>query len=403
MNKLKFLTLVVVCCIVYVVSYATDSSVKVVNNETYSKSQVDSLVSSEIQRQVDTQLLDLKIQKATNDSLKTYIAEENNHLSFVAIIITILVAIVGIVIPLYINRRYEKLIDEKLKENQEVVNTHVKKSKYDMNKIIEDGLQKLNMSYKNFADKLSSQQDYITSLVRALNNKNEDVKLNMLNELIKKFEKESFVASAYNCRGNIFLDKKEYDRAILDYSKAEEKDPSFADAYHNRGNAYTNTKDFRKAIDDYTIAIELNPDGADYYCSRGTTYVLTENYDQAIEDYKKAIKLNPDCADFYLSIGGVYHLKEDYDMAIAMYTKAIELNPNNAIAYVKRGMAFSQKDNNQYAINDYTKAIELNLKSGELYLFRSDEYRKIGKKAKAKADYKRAMKLGFYWMEEYHS
>ena len=49
--------------------------------------------------------------------------------------------------------------------------------------------------------------------------------------------------SYYN-RGIASYEKREYDKAIADFSEVIERDPSHADAYYNRGNAYRDKVDF---------------------------------------------------------------------------------------------------------------------------------------------------------------
>ena len=44
-------------------------------------------------------------------------------------------------------------------------------------------------------------------------------------------------------------------KAITDYTKAIELNTKFADAYHNRAVAYYNRRDFDSAIKNYTKAI----------------------------------------------------------------------------------------------------------------------------------------------------
>ena len=51
--------------------------------------------------------------------------------------------------------------------------------------------------------------------------------------------------------------------------KATRLKPAYADAYNNRGNAYVDLKQYDKAIADYTEAIRLKPDYAGAYYNRG--------------------------------------------------------------------------------------------------------------------------------------
>ena len=61
----------------------------------------------------------------------------------------------------------------------------------------------------------------------------------------------------YLNRGDAFLGKGNYDRAIRDYDKAIELKPDFAVAYSNRGVAYAKKGDYPRAVVDYDKAIEL--------------------------------------------------------------------------------------------------------------------------------------------------
>jgi tetratricopeptide (TPR) repeat protein len=67
------------------------------------------------------------------------------------------------------------------------------------------------------------------------------------------------LSTAFNNRGNGYYDKKDYDRAIADYSEALRLDPVFALAFYNRSCAYRDKGDNDRAIDDYIHAILLDP------------------------------------------------------------------------------------------------------------------------------------------------
>jgi tetratricopeptide (TPR) repeat protein len=67
-------------------------------------------------------------------------------------------------------------------------------------------------------------------------------------------------------------------------------------SYIDRGNAYVVKGEYDRAIADYTEAIELDPDYTAYY-NRGTTYLKKGELDRAISDYTNAIRLNLDHAE----------------------------------------------------------------------------------------------------------
>jgi tetratricopeptide (TPR) repeat protein len=67
-------------------------------------------------------------------------------------------------------------------------------------------------------------------------------------------------------------------------------DPNSADAYNNRGTVYSDLKEYERAIEDYNKTIELDPNSADAYNNRGTVYYNLMQYERAIEEYNKTIK-----------------------------------------------------------------------------------------------------------------
>ena len=57
-------------------------------------------------------------------------------------------------------------------------------------------------------------------------------------------------------------DKKEYDKAIADYTEATRLAPNEAHTYYGRGFARLNKKEYDKAIADFNEAIRLDPKNA---------------------------------------------------------------------------------------------------------------------------------------------
>jgi tetratricopeptide (TPR) repeat protein len=72
----------------------------------------------------------------------------------------------------------------------------------------------------------------------------------------------SNLAHIYGWRGNSYVGKGEYDRAIADYDEVIGLDPKYASAYNGRGFAYHSRGDDERAIADYDEAIRLDPKSA---------------------------------------------------------------------------------------------------------------------------------------------
>ena len=180
----------------------------------------------------------------------------------------------------------------------------------------------------------------------------------------------------YNRSGLEYFGKKDYNRAITEFSQAIRLNSNYAEAYNNRGNAYSAKGDYNLAIADFTQAIRLEPNNAEAYSNRGEAYSGKEDYVRAIADLDQAIRLDPNNAQAYsrralaywgkgersisnpkVLISNPNTGKTDYDRAIADYTQVIRLLPNNAKAYDDRGCVYAQRGNIYRDKSDYDRAI----------------------------------------------
>jgi tetratricopeptide (TPR) repeat protein len=186
--------------------------------------------------------------------------------------------------------------------------------------------------------------------------------------------------AAYSNRGYAYTHKRDYDRAFADYASAAATDAGYADTYFNRGNAYDDIKDFDRAAVEYSRAIAIDPMSADSYSDRGLAYAANGHYDRAIADYDRALAIDPKDAQAYDSRGGAFVGLGRYDDAIADFTKAIELYPTHATAYEHRGYARFYRGGFKDAVADLSRSLERN-ESAYPMLFRFLAQSRIGEHA----------------------
>lgn len=129
-------------------------------------------------------------------------------------------------------------------------------------------------------------------------------------------------------RGGVCIDNRQYNLAIIEYTKAIALNPQYAKAYNNRGLAYYNNLQYDLARADFTKAIELNPQYDLAYWNRGDVYAMKyETSLLAIADFTKAIALNPD-ESYYYSRAEVYNKISNHRLAVDDYNQVLKIHPH---------------------------------------------------------------------------
>jgi tetratricopeptide (TPR) repeat protein len=200
-------------------------------------------------------------------------------------------------------------------------------------------------------------------------------------------------ATWYGLRGSVWSGKKEYDKAIADYSEAIRLDPKDASAFINRGTVWSYKQEYGNAIADYSEAIRLDPKNATAYLDRGGEWKQKNDDEKAIADFSEAIRLNPKDATAYLVRGNVWSYKKEYGKAIADFSEAIRLDPKHQWAIFNRGWAWFTKKEYEKAIADFNEAIRLDPKDATAFYLRGLAWSHKKKYDEAIADYSEVIHL----------
>jgi tetratricopeptide (TPR) repeat protein len=99
------------------------------------------------------------------------------------------------------------------------------------------------------------------------------------------------IAYPINCFNVNSDTKKEFEKAIEDYSKAIKFDSTYFIAYSNRAIAYYETGNYINALNDLNKAITLNNNFGQAYINRGIVKYKLQDYDGACNDWESSIEL----------------------------------------------------------------------------------------------------------------
>jgi tetratricopeptide (TPR) repeat protein len=91
--------------------------------------------------------------------------------------------------------------------------------------------------------------------------------------------------------------QKDYQNAIVNYSKAIEINDKFPDAFSNRGLSYYRMEKLDEALKDLNKAIEIKPDHEKAFYNRALLFEKKKDYKKAVEDHGAVLKLNPENHD----------------------------------------------------------------------------------------------------------
>jgi len=198
-----------------------------------------------------------------------------------------------------------------------------------------------------------------------------------LKDYTRAVEMEPNNPELLNSRGKTYFDmassgkyknqeKVLIEKALKDYTEALSKPKitpkSKSEALSNRGAAYGMAGMHQESIRDITESVELDPTNKNAYANRSIAYLNTGQYEKALGDYQAYLKFEPNNFNFWYESGMVQRVMKRNEDAIKSLDRALQINPNLNIAYLERARAKAQAGNKASAQQDYQKAQQMGLK-----------------------------------------
>ncbi len=212
----------------------------------------------------------------------------------------------------------------------------------------------------------------------------------LFSDVIEKYPETGI---AYNNRGNVRRDERDFQGAMEDYNRAIGL--NYTDAYNNRGILRNRMKDYGGAIEDFTRALQGKAGRDVAYYNRGIARLNLGDFQGAVEDFTRAVEINPRHADAYNNRGFVrYEKLSDSTGAIRDFDAAIRLRPREPEIYYNRGNAKALAGDYAGAIMDYTMALRMKPEYGEAYFNKGVALLRLNETGPACSDWNRASELG---------
>ncbi|MFC1573614.1 tetratricopeptide repeat protein [Candidatus Latescibacterota bacterium] len=159
--------------------------------------------------------------------------------------------------------------------------------------------------------------------------------------------------------GKALIEKKQYDRAREEFSRALRIHPGHIKALVSIGNSYFDEENYSKAMDYFSKAIIQVPDCAEAYYNRGNTHLRLKHYNEAILDYNRAMRSMYWHPDFFSNLGSALFHTGKIDEAITNYRGALGHDKDNVLAHYNLGYALYTKGNIDEAAEEFRKVLRL--------------------------------------------
>jgi tetratricopeptide (TPR) repeat protein len=139
--------------------------------------------------------------------------------------------------------------------------------------------------------------------------------------------------NAYSNRGNTYnkMGDNYMEYALADFNTTLLLNPKHENTLFKRGMFFLMKRQFEKAIIDFTELININCCDSEAYLKRGICYFNTkrpDKADKALEDYNKAIEINPHSVEAYYNRCFVYKLFGDNEKAQNDFCIAKKIDPD---------------------------------------------------------------------------
>ncbi|OQR84311.1 hypothetical protein ACHHYP_13571 [Achlya hypogyna] len=184
--------------------------------------------------------------------------------------------------------------------------------------------------------------------------------------------------------------------ALLRSSTASPSDGFQFEEAFQRGMRLVEKKDYKRALSEFTEAINVAPNKLKAYVQRAMCFMKAQRYDPAIEDYSKIIGQTPGDSDMFTKRAYAYECNKKLDLAIKDYTSAIDISTVPAKikdARLARGKALAAMDHLTAALADFGAVIDMDRRSEEGYRQRALVYGRLEKHDLALADHDRVLEL----------
>ena len=211
--------------------------------------------------------------------------------------------------------------------------------------------------------------------------------------LDKEIESDPRNAKPYICKGILFENIEEYEKAIECFDRAIDLEPKNVTAHIHKGLSLKDLRKYEEAASCFDIVIKLSPENYMAYTSKGLSLMDLKKYDEAIVVFDEAIMIDPKNDIAYMYKGHVFAVIYKHKIAISYLNMATKLNPKNWYVYMHKGYLFAELKMYKESMECFDRAIMLDLEKDKTYVYKADALEMFGKQKEAIACLDKAIRI----------
>ena len=187
----------------------------------------------------------------------------------------------------------------------------------------------------------------------------------LFNIMLSSNKGNNYSETVYNetTKGNFFLDKSEYHKAIKHYDRALTIDESYVNAWNGKGAALSKLERYDEALEYFNKVLYISNDNIKALLSKALVLYNLKKYNESLEYYDKALNIDRNISESLIGKGIMLYEQEEYSKSIIFFQKVIS-NPNSYFesetivinkAYLSKGQCEYQLYNYSTALSDFDK------------------------------------------------
>ncbi|MBU4149953.1 MAG: tetratricopeptide repeat protein, partial [Candidatus Omnitrophica bacterium] len=160
---------------------------------------------------------------------------------------------------------------------------------------------------------------------------------------------------------HVYLQQKNYLRAIELFNRAQEINPKAMDSYEGLGLCYFEQGRIAEAMEKFNYVLNFDPDNEHVHFGLGLCCQQEKEFDKAIEEFKSVSKINSQHYQIYSNIGMCYYQKNNFSEAIECFKQALKIDPSDCYAHQGLAQIYLKQNNILLCLEELQKIKEAGL------------------------------------------